>query len=98
MEVPVHPVERTGGGRIADGGSNLAAAHDPLQAHSAHQPGHCAPGDFLSLSPELALHLAHPVDTKTRVEHALDVAGQDQVALAPSRQTGWISASGGMAR
>ena len=96
MKLSVHPVERTGDGWIAYGGSNLAAAHDPLQAHPAHQPSHRAPGGGLSLPPELPPDFAHAVYAEVGVEHALDVAGQDQVTLGPSGQTGWVSASGGM--
>ena len=40
VELPVHAVERADDGRVADGGADLAAAHDALQAYLPHQPGY----------------------------------------------------------
>ena len=97
VELPVHPVERAGDGRVADGGADLAAAHDALQAHLPHQPGDRAARDLLSLPPELPPHLAHAVDAEVRVEHAPDVGRQDDVAPGPGRQPGRVGAPGAWA-
>ena len=48
VELPVHPVERADDGRVADGGADLAAAHDALQAHPPHQPGYRTTGNLFS--------------------------------------------------
>ena len=71
VELPVYPVERTGCCRIADSRADLAAAHDALQAHPAHQAGHRGSDDFLFVPPKLAPHLAHAVDAEVHVEHTL---------------------------
>jgi len=104
VELPVHSVERTNGGRIADGGADLVTAHNPLQAHPAHQAGHRAPGHLLSLPPEpgeplgstLPPYLAHAVDAKVRFGHALDVGRQRQVAPGSRRQLRRVGTPGGM--
>ncbi len=88
VELPVYPVERTGDGRIADGGADLAAAHGSLQAHLPHQPGHRAAGDVDALATELPPHLAHAIDAEVRLEHSLDVRDQDQVALGSATTAG----------
>ena len=61
VELPVHPVERTGNGWIADGRANLPAAHGSLQTHLAHQPGDSAACGADALAAELPPDLAHAI-------------------------------------
>src|SRR5438874_2518964 len=93
-ELPVHPVERTGDGRVADRGTDLAASHCTFQAHLPHQPGHSAACGANALAAELPPHLAHAVDAEVCLEHPPDLGGQHQVAPRSRWQLGRVGAPG----
>ena len=94
MELPVHPIERTGNGGAADCGANLAATYGSLQAHPPHQPGHGASCGADALAAKLAPDFAHAIDAEVHLEHPSDLGDQDQVALGSHWQLGGIGAPG----
>ena len=92
LELPVDPIERTRGRRIADRGPHPLAAHDALQAHLPHQPRDRAAGDRDPLAAELPPDLAHAIDPEVLLEHAADFGLRVGIAPRPGRQLARIGA------
>ncbi len=76
-EVPVHTVERTRRGLVADRRADRFAANDALQPHCPHKPSDSAAGDVVTLPQQLSPDFPHAVDLEVLIEHPsyLDLHG-----------------------
>jgi hypothetical protein len=78
LELPVHPVERTGS-PVADRCFHRLSSHDALQPHLPHQPRHGASRHADPLPAELPRDLAYAVDLEVLLPDPSDVLAQDRV-------------------
>jgi hypothetical protein len=91
-ELPVDAIERAVGRRAGNGGADLLASHDALQAHPAHQARDRAAGGHDPFPAELPPELAHTVDVEVRLPHAPDLDHERRVPSGPRWQPLQISA------
>src|SRR5262249_40601931 len=95
-ELPINVIERAGSRRIADGGADLLAAHDALQAHRPHQARHGAAGDRDPFAAELSPDLADAIDLEVLLVYPPYLDLQRGIAVKPRRQLARIGAAGGV--
>ena len=81
MELPVHLIERTRHGFVADRRAHRLAPDYTLQAQVAHQPLDGASRDGEALAVHLSPDLAHPVNAEV-VSKNTDHLGL-QITIAP---------------